>query len=368
MEGRLMDLFVRMQKFINKEIKEENEPKDTAVLVRVLCLLDVFFITLSGICNGIQYGITYGVISVVLTILMWITFILSYHVKMKMLVYVYYICLIFNIVILVLMFGLSYMFQSQLYVSFMIFFYRAAGKKSERWFSVISSCIILICLFFYVGVAGNTVAVQPFRNTTTTVICTLYIVSKSAMIALFFRKKFSASEEKIIRYSKKLEMLATTDPLTKLQNRRGMLNHIEEYVTESREKSGMLLTLVIGDIDFFKHINDTYGHEAGDYVLETLAKIMNEFMEDKGMVARWGGEEFLFSLEGTNGDYAFEDISKLLHLIERYEFSFEGTPINVTMTFGVEEYDDYIGIDRVISKADEKLYMGKKQGRNRVIY
>ena len=129
-----------------------------------------------------------------------------------------------------------------------------------------------------------------------------------------------------------------------------------------------MLTVAIGDIDFFKHINDTYGHDAGDYVLETIAKIMNEFMESKGMVARWGGEEFLFSFENINGDYAFEEMSKLLHLIERYEFSFNGTPIKVTMTFGLEEYDDNLGVDKVISKADEKLYMGKEQGRNRVIY
>ena len=95
---------------------------------------------------------------------------------------------------------------------------------------------------------------------------------------------------------------------------------------------------------------------------------MNEFMDGKGLVARWGGEEFLFTFEGINGDYAFEETSKLLHLVEKYEFSYEGTPINVTMTFGVEEYDEFVGIDKVISKADEKLYMGKNQGRNRVIY
>ena len=61
-------------------------------------------------------------------------------------------------------------------------------------------------------------------------------------------------------------------------------------------------------------------------------------------------------------------MSKLLHVIERYLFTYDGTDINVTMTFGIEEYDEREGLDRVISKADEKLYMGKTQGRDRVIY
>ena len=354
--------------FINKEIKEENEPKDTAVLVRCLCLLDIFFLSLFALLAFHAYSVNVACITLLVSLLVWFAFFCSYRVKMRTLVYVYCIALVINVIVLVIIFGLSFMFQAQLYVLFMVFFYRGAGSSAERIGSIICSTVVLLFLIFYIYGRGQLYPAQVGYYPVITGACTFYVVSKTSTIAYFFRKKFSASEEKIIKYSRRLEMLATTDPLTKLQNRRGMINHIERYVSEMGSSNNSLLTIVIGDIDFFKHINDTYGHEAGDYVLETLAKIMNEFMDGKGMVARWGGEEFLFTLENINGDYAFEEISKLLHLIERYEFSYEGTPIKVTVTFGLEEYDDHIGIDRVISKADEKLYMGKKQGRNRVIY
>ena len=363
-----MQIFSDIKQLINREIKEENEPKDTAVFIRVFCLTDIFFLTIFAIYSFIANGLEAGLCVIGLTSLIWVTLVLSYYISMNRLVYTYFLTMGFNVVVLVCMFGLSFMFQSQLYILFLIFFYRAAGRSRERIGSVLACTVVLLILISYVGKNGHVIEVQAYGNSFITWACTLYIIAKGAIIGYFFRKKFSASEEKIIRYSQRLEMLATTDPLTKLQNRRGMLNHIEKYVANMRNDNRSLLTICIGDIDLFKHINDTYGHDAGDYVLETIAKIMNEFMDGKGMVARWGGEEFLFSLEGINGDYGFEEISKLLHLIERYEFSFEGTPINVTMTFGVEEYDDNAGIDRVISKADEKLYMGKEQGRNRVIY
>lgn len=352
---------------LNKEIKEENEPKETAVLIRVLCLIDIVFLTINTVHCFVLYGPIAGVKALLIACLMVLTFVASYMMKMSPLIYLYYFMITINVVVLTALFGLWLAFQAQMYVVFAVFFYRGAGNKTERIASVFISEAVAIGIFLYVGSHGAVYAGSQSPQLLSTCFSTLYVVSKSAAIAYFFRLKFSASEEKILKYSRKLERLATTDPLTKLQNRRGMINHIEELVS-GNQTAGNMLTVAIGDIDFFKHINDTYGHDAGDYVLETIAKIMNEFMESKGMVARWGGEEFLFSFENINGDYAFEEMSKLLHLIERYEFSFNGTPIKVTMTFGLEEYDDNLGVDKVISKADEKLYMGKEQGRNRVIY
>ena len=361
-------MFEKVRALINKEIKEENEPKETAVLIRMLCLIDIVFLSINAINCFVKYGTQVGLPSTALILLLIGTFILSYFLKMQTLVHLYYCSLACNTIILVMLLGLPFMFQAQLYIAFMVYYYRGAGTSRERVASVVISAVILFFIIFYIRIKGSIVPVDLAKAHFATCVCTVYILTKSTCIAYFFRKKFSASEEKIIKYSKRLEMLATTDPLTKLQNRRGMINHIEEYVAGFTTTSSGLLTIAIGDIDFFKKINDTYGHDAGDYVLETLAKIMNDFIDGKGMVARWGGEEFLFSLENINGDYAFEEMSKLLHLVEKYEFSFEGTPIKVTMTFGLEEYDDHAGLDKVITKADEKLYMGKEQGRNRIIY
>ena len=143
------------------------------------------------------------------------------------------------------------------------------------------------------------------------------------------------------------------------------MQFVENYLKTYKDG---ICSVCLCDIDFFKKVNDTYGHEAGDKVLQEVGKVFMSEMVKQGAVARWGGEEFLFAFDDINGDYAFESLSKLLHLIERYEFSYNGIDFHVTMTFGIEEYDDNEGIEKTVSRADEKLYMGKEAGRDRVIY
>lgn len=356
-----------IKKFLTTEIHEENEPKETAVLVRVLCLVDVLFVLANTAAMLIECPIGHAFVGLVLAVLFVGILGLSYKVRMQSLVILYYVVMLISSTFFTLYIGIAPMFHMQIFIIFMLFFYRSAQSSTSRAVSVCISGVVVLSAVFHVTELGALYELSD-RAIATLIICnTVYVLIKVTIFAYFFMHKFSASEMKIMQYSRKLEMIATTDPLTKLQNRRGMMTHIERHLEESKHDDRMV-TIAIGDIDFFKKINDTYGHEAGDYVLETLAKIMNEFMDGKGTVARWGGEEFLFSFEGINGDYAFEHMSKLLHMIERYVFTYDGTDIKVTMTFGIEEYDSNVGLDKVISKADEKLYMGKTQGRDRVIY
>lgn len=362
-----MPIIDKIIKYINMEIKEENEPKETAVLVRVFCIIDFLMILLS-FPRIIMHGVTPTITVSVMELLMFaLFFYLSYHIHMHYLISFYFLFSVAITVVLTLQFGVGAMFHLQLMYVFLLYFYRSAETIYARALSVIVIALSFIFCNFYILNHGVVASLDEGQLSSIILGNTLNALLKTAIIGSFFRLKFSASEEKILNYSRKLELLATTDPLTKLQNRRGMINFIEKS-TETSATDGHLLTLAIGDIDFFKKINDTYGHEAGDYILETLARIMDEFMSDKGMVARWGGEEFLFAFENLNGDYAFEEMSRLLHLIEKYEFVFENVPIKITMTFGIEEYDRASGIDKVIAAADEKLYMGKTSGRDRVIY
>ena len=362
-----MPIVDRFIKFINREIAEENEPKETAVLVRVFCIIDVFMILIS-IPKIIMDGYLSAIIVAVGQILIFaFIFYLSYRIKMHMLIGIYFQITLIVSLVLTLQYGIKAMFHLQLVYVFLLYFYRSAESTVARVSSVIITGIVYIFCDFYIMSHGVWIELADDQLSSVIISNTMCALAKTAIIGSFFRLKFSASEEKILNYSRKLELLATTDPLTKLQNRRGMINYIEKYAEGSAD-DGSLLTLAIGDIDFFKKVNDTYGHDAGDYILETLARIMDEFMEGKGMVARWGGEEFLFAFENLNGDYAFEEMSKLLHLIEKYDFTFNNVKLKITMTFGVEEYDNDTGLDKVIAAADEKLYMGKTSGRDRVIY
>lgn len=360
-----MGLFEKLKSFVNMEIKDESEPKETAVLVRVLCLLDIAFIIFDTFFMFSGYPYRFGIFTLIILLVLSSDLFFSYKLGMHSLIGIYYITSLVASVYFTICTGIIPMFHIQSFIVFLLYFYRSKETALSRLCSVILSGAAGIVALFYVIVNGSILAVSIRDSGILMGMNTIHIIAKLTIFAYFFMIKFSASETKIMQYSKKLEMIATTDPLTKLQNRRGMFNHLESYLKEKPDES---LTLVLGDIDFFKKINDTYGHDAGDYVLETLAKIMKEYMNGKGMVARWGGEEFLFSFEGINGDFAFEYMNVLLHMIERYEFSYNDIDFKVTMTFGVEEYDQRDNIEKTVSSADEKLYMGKEAGRDRVIF
>ena len=123
---------------------------------------------------------------------------------------------------------------------------------------------------------------------------------------------------------------------------------------------------MLGDIDFFKKVNDTYGHECGDIVLSEVATILNKNMRNQGFVARWGGEEFLLVFENCNLDEAVNKLEHILDEIRKKEISYKDEIVRITMTFGICQgsTDD---MDDVIRMADSKLYEGKAGGRNQIV-
>lgn len=154
-----------------------------------------------------------------------------------------------------------------------------------------------------------------------------------------------------------------TDPLTGLYNRRSC-NEAVENALEEYKKHGKKCTIVIGDIDDFKRLNDTFGHLAGDQVLKAVSEILQINVHRKGIVARWGGEEFLLLYREEN---PLMHIEKLLEKIRNMEISYKGETIHITMTFGVCICKPEDTIESVIKRADEKLYQGKENGKNQVV-
>ena len=176
------------------------------------------------------------------------------------------------------------------------------------------------------------------------------------------------NEHKLIRYNLELEHIASTDPLTGLFNRWQMYKRLETCISRYTQHKLQTLTVAMGDIDFFKHVNDTYGHDAGDEVLRTLSRLFRTIMDKKGYVCRWGGEEFLFLFPDMDMDEVQLLMSDLLDDIRHTPVLYERKLIHVTMTFGVEEFGRNHTMESVIQEADRKLYLGKESGRNRVIY
>ncbi len=177
--------------------------------------------------------------------------------------------------------------------------------------------------------------------------------------------EISLKNEELLKAYEKLEQLARTDPLTQLSNRRDMMEKIE-YEQRRCDRSGNSFVLCISDIDHFKSINDTYGHDAGDYVLVEISKLMTSMLRKQDIVARWGGEEFLLFFPDTPLEGGVIATEKVRQSIAEHRFEFQQQVIKVTMTLGLCEYNQGMKIDACLKKADQALYRGKQSGRNQV--
>ncbi len=169
-----------------------------------------------------------------------------------------------------------------------------------------------------------------------------------------------------VNMQKSLKSFVEKDALTGLINRRyGELAFKE--IADKYESNGEKYSVALGDIDFFKRVNDTYGHDAGDTVLKAVADVLGKHMAGKGYAIRWGGEEFMLIFRGIGEEAAGFIIDGVLEEVRDMEIKDEHNTIKVTMTFGVIEKTDDIPNEEIINKADELMYYGKSNGRNRIV-
>ncbi len=167
---------------------------------------------------------------------------------------------------------------------------------------------------------------------------------------------------------KRLEEQSSKDPLTDLYNRRYAEEAIKREIKRIERLNESLGVLLL-DIDHFKKINDTWGHDAGDEVLRRLSEILRNFFRGHDIVCRYGGEEFLIVLTKADSQIAFKKGEKLRAIIERdLKCKWQGQPIPVTVSIGVAQYPcEDLSFNEVIEMADKALYKAKELGRNRVV-
>ena len=158
----------------------------------------------------------------------------------------------------------------------------------------------------------------------------------------------------------KLEYETSHDHLTRLYNRRSYENVIESEVTRSKRYNSPM-SLILLDIDYFKSINDKYGHKIGDEVLINLAKLLIESIRKTDSAFRVGGEEFAIISPETKAEDAFKLAEKIRNRVENYSF---GTCNNVTISLGVAEFHQDITKDDLYNHSDQALYLAKNRGRN----
>ena len=165
--------------------------------------------------------------------------------------------------------------------------------------------------------------------------------------------------------NKELNELLITDGLTKLFTRGYLMKKIrEEKIRHKRYKASF--SLIMCDIDHFKKVNDTYGHDAGDLVLIEVSNLMKDESREQDIVARWGGEEFMIFLPETTMEEAYVVAKRILEALRAKVYAYEDQQISVTMSFGLAMYTPEETIDDLIKKADEKLYEAKNNGRDQI--
>ncbi|MGH7662950.1 MAG: diguanylate cyclase [Gemmatimonadaceae bacterium] len=173
---------------------------------------------------------------------------------------------------------------------------------------------------------------------------------------------------RIKRLQDELELVSRTDALTKVDNRR----HIEERLHEMFEHSQRLnepLSAVMCDLDRFKAVNDTYGHQAGDAVLRQFARILQDSAREIDRVGRYGGEEFTVLLPGTVLDAAVTFAERVRKDLDEHTFTFAGGTVKRSASFGVAGWPHprVTGAESLVKAADDALYVAKETGRNRVV-
>ena len=177
------------------------------------------------------------------------------------------------------------------------------------------------------------------------------------------------NEIKLEKQSETLRNISRIDVLTGLYNRR-YFDEVFESEWKRASREGGVCTLVLGDIDHFKQVNDTYGHLAGDAYLKKLADILTSvFKRSTDMVARYGGEEFVILLPDTNTMQAYEMAEKVRSKVESTEVNYNFNTIQTTVSFGIASaVPDYkISNQTLISQVDKALYRAKQEGRNRIV-
>lgn len=188
------------------------------------------------------------------------------------------------------------------------------------------------------------------------------LLYKVLAAVLFLGLIFFYRHYQLRRYSEQLEILSNTDKLTGIANRL-KLDDILEYEKKIFDRYQTSLSIIMFDLDFFKQINDNYGHKTGDDILKTIGIIITELKRDTDIFGRWGGEEFLIICPNTDVNGALVLAEKFRLAIESYEFE---RVISLTASFGVASFERYESIEKVFHKVDKALYDAKENGRNKV--
>lgn len=361
-----MELRKKINNFIAKETKEQNRSKKVIVLMRIMCLMVITALILDMIlCPSTHcfMGWLYYVTAIVVVLMI---FSGSYFFTTTATLWTFGVGMLAWIATSVHYFGWEVGTQSYLPVLLILCFFSVYEKRVATWLLVLLFSAIHIILYNVFRFENPILTLNEFELLASQVVHTSTAFGCIALIANSFSRDTQKMEGKLIDYNNRLQKQANTDELTGLYNRRRAMEYLENEAANAQNDLGF--SLCICDIDFFKKVNDTYGHNIGDAVLKAVAGVFQSSVRESDLVARWGGEEFLILFPGCNGDNAFLKLEEIQRRIRMMEVRDGDVCVKITMTFGLSEFNFSAGLTATLQEADEKLYKGKTAGRDRIVY
>lgn len=252
-------------------------------------------------------------------------------------------------------------------------FIRVLPKKYDIYIIIFISVLAVLCLSglriaggMVLSIAGAAAffivsfAVFSFFNTAILTVYPIFAILLSySMTSLYAQVIQSVDRARLFKQ-------ATRDPLTSLYNVRHFNLLLEAELKSVSAYKARRLSIIMADIDNFKHINDTYGHPAGDLILKEIAKAIQSRCREVDVVARYGGEEFIVMLTGAGEREASDVAEKIRQAVEAKKFRFKFEAYHATISVGVAEFSGEMTKEDLVTKADKALYKSKHEGKNRV--
>ena len=354
-----------LRDLITKDVKSENESKQAMVALRVLYLTVLIAFVIDLLIAGselfrLNAAKIFGFLAAIVVL-----FIGTYYSKTKTALFLFMLFLFLWILEFIPCFGWSAGLQNYFILVLMMLFFASYGRPAIKFVNAGFVLVIRIITIMLYGKVGSQIEMTLLTDKLMQITNISAVFLGIIFMSYMFSQKDNEEESKLMKYNDFLKKEAYTDQLTGHFTRRRAMEYIKTVREEYPDKP---ISIAIGDIDFFKKVNDTYGHDMGDEVLKDVAKIMVDACGKDAFLARWGGEEFLMVFPDCNGDDAYAHIEDVRRTIQKTAIRVGGNEIHITMTMGLAEYDFNSDLQSTIKEADDKLYTGKANGRNQVVY
>ena len=268
------------------------------------------------------------------------------------------------------------LFNLIIFSSILIFLIKKHRKKHIYSSTLVLALYIIAVIVTLTPILNSVIAghrFDPIKNMR--ILSITYMIRNSLVLFSIylavmhqFKVNHNMSMDEKDRLMRELEVLSVTDVLTGLYNRRGFDNYISyEFKQSKRNNEEYVITL--GDIDFFKKVNDTYGHDCGDEVIKRVSDAIENNIREQDCLARWGGEEFIIMQKVNSPAIAIKVIERIKNEIENMKILYKNSTVSITMSFGMARMSgESHNYDQVIIEADKNLYKAKQSGRNCIIF